>query len=377
MIGGTERQAFLLADGLRRRGWHVEVFSFERRGDYRQLFEKKDIPLHTAGLGPHRSRLGTVPALLIAECRLAWLLWSRKFDVVQAFLPLPNFAASVAGNLARTPIVVTSKRNVGAHQDRIPFLRWTDIISNMLSDRITANAEAIVGDAMVREGCDPGKIEVIPNGMEFAETFPEVATRQEVRTELGLGANHVAICYVASLAPRKAHVDLIAAFEIVASRQPDVRLVLIGEDRGVLRSLEGELKNARLSEHVLLLGQRQDVPRLLAGMDMAVMASHEEGLSNALLEKLAAGLAVIATDVGGNREAMEGLPGCILVPARNVGKLADGLLRIARSDLCNGKDRSLRKKMIRERYSVNRMVDAYERLYLLELDKRGARFSSG
>lgn len=362
LIGGTERQVYLLATGLMKRGWRVEIFSFESRGDYGQTFEKDGIKLHVAGIRPGQSKISTLISLLTAECRLAWLLWSRRFGVVQAFLPLPNFAAAVAGRLARVPLIVTSKRNVGAHQDRIPYLRYMDIVSNRLSHKITANAKAIVVDAQLRENCDPEKLTVIPNGMDLSGGSCDASQRQIVRVELGLHPGEVAICYVASLAARKAHVDLIVAFTEVVARHPEARLILIGEDRGALRVLREQIGEAGMAEHVLLLGKRRDVSRLLHAMDIGVMASHEEGSSNALIEKLAAGLPVVATAVGGNPEELEGMPGCVLVQARDTACLAWGIMQAIEMDRKLG-EAEIRRALIRERHSIKAMVDAYERLY--------------
>ena len=115
-----------------------------------------------------------------------------------------------------------------------------------------------------------------------------------------------------------------------------------------------------------LMGLRSDVPVLLSAMDLGVMSSHEEAFSNALLEKLAAGLPVVATDVGGNPEALEGMPGCILVRPRDADDLARGLTDAIGRLGADDQNRKMRRNLVRERYSVNAMVDAYEPLYLRE-----------
>ena len=113
-----------------------------------------------------------------------------------------------------------------------------------------------------------------------------------------------------------------------------------------------------------MIGERDDVPVLLSAMDLGVMASHEEGFSNALLEKLAVGLPVVATDVGGNPEALQDMPDCILVKPENADDLARGLREAIGKVGANGHKREVRQRLIRDRYSVDAMVDAYERLYL-------------
>ncbi|RWE73547.1 MAG: glycosyltransferase, partial [Mesorhizobium sp.] len=92
--------------------------------------------------------------------------------------------------------------------------------------------------------------------------------------------------------------------------------------------------------------------------------SHEEGFCNALMEKLAAGLPVVATDVGGNPEAVSGMPGCVLVEARDPADLARGLLAVLDRMPEPLADREFRQQTMRQRYSIAAMVDDYERLYL-------------
>ena len=101
-------------------------------------------------------------------------------------------------------------------------------------------------------------------------------------------------------------------------------------------------------------------------MDVGVIASHEEGFCNALMEKLAAGLPVVATNVGGNPEAVSGLPGCELVEPRAPVDLARGLLAVLDRLPEPAADREFRQRSMRVRYSVGAMADAYERLYLVE-----------
>ncbi len=98
-------------------------------------------------------------------------------------------------------------------------------------------------------------------------------------------------------------------------------------------------------------------------MDIGVLASHEEGFSNALLEKLATGLPVVATDVGGNPEALEGMPDCILIKPEDAEDLSRGLASLISRLAATAAGRETRQRLVRERYSVDAMVDAYERLY--------------
>ena len=127
-----------------------------------------------------------------------------------------------------------------------------------------------------------------------------------------------------------------------------------------LKHLCGELS---LFDHVHFHGMREDVPKLLDSANLFVLSSVSEGISLTLLEAMAAGLPIVATDVGGNREVVEdGLTGC-LVPSRDPQALAAAILR-----LCSNREEAREMgKRGRQRaaqyFSIDSMVKAYEELY--------------
>ena len=162
---------------------------------------------------------------------------------------------------------------------------------------------------------------------------------------------------------------LEAAVRVIAY-EPKAKFVLIGT--GPLRQeLEARAGALSLRDRVLFLGARQDVPNLLIRMEMLVAPSFAEGFSNAVLESMAAGLPVVATDVGGNREAIiDGETG-FLAPSHDPSALADRILRLLA-------DRSLAKRMgragrrrIEAHFTLERMVVETECFYerLLERGK--------
>jgi glycosyltransferase involved in cell wall biosynthesis len=285
--------------------------------------------------------------------------------VVHGFLPLTNFMSALAGRIARVPLVITSKRALGRHQERRPVSKWLDRIANALSDVITANSRAVAADTQTRDGYDVSRIVVIPNGLDFSRLEEARDHRDETRNKLGLSKTDIAIAMVANLIPYKGHGELIEAFSRVATEDSRLKLFLIGEDRGIAGVLTSNARQLGVANRINLMGQRNDVPMLLSAMDLGVLSSHEEGFSNALLEKLAAGLPVVATNVGGNPEALEGMPGCILVRPEDLDDLARGLTAaIGNLGADDEQGRKIRQGLVRERYSVDAMVDAYERLYL-------------
>ncbi|WP_051677440.1 glycosyltransferase [Bradyrhizobium sp. URHD0069] len=363
-VGGTESQLVMLASGLMARGWTVSVLGLEKSGPLIEKLERMGVAVLDGGYRAAAGLWLKVLLLGLCEIRLFGYALTIRPNVIHGFLPLTNFMSALAGRMAFVPLIITSRRGLGKHQDRHPNLKWLDWIANALSHVVTANSQAVARDTQARDGYDISRIVVIPNGLDFAHLDDARHRRNETRNALGLARTDIAIAMVANLIPYKGHAELIEAFAGNAAGDPRLKLFLIGEDRGLAEDLMSNARRLGVASRIGLMGQRSDVPVLLSAMDVGVLASHEEGFSNALLEKLAAGLPVVATNVGGNSEALKGMPNCFLVEPQDPVDLARGLAeaigRLGEDDQ-NGK---IRQSRIRERYSVDAMVDAYERLYL-------------
>lgn len=363
-VGGAEQQLAMLAEQLALRNWRVELFAVELKGPLVDVLRSAGVHLHNGGYQfSDNSRARKLLGLVRAQFRLFTILLKNRPAIVHAFLPLTNFMGAVAGRAAFIPLVITSKRALSTHQDRHPKLAWMDRVANALSHNITANSRAVAKDVVKRDGYPAEKIEVIANGLDFSKFDIADSQREQMRKELVLKPNDVAIGFVANLIPYKGHAELIAAFANINKNHPQVKLFLIGEDRGIDDDLQTQIQSLKLKDKISLLGRRSDIPDVLSAMDIGVMASHEEGFSNALLEKLATGLPVVATDVGGNAEALEGMAECHLVKPNDAEDLAQGIERLI-VNLAHAKTaKNERRALIRERYSISTMVDAYENLY--------------
>lgn len=364
-VGGTETQLALLAEGLTMRGWAVEIFLLEKSGALIERLEQAGVQVSDGGYATGRGpKIGKLVSVIGCELRLFWRALRSRPDVMHGFLPLANFMSALAARITFIPLLVTSKRALGNHQERLKVWKRLDRTANALSDVVTANSQAVARDTEARDNYDASRIVVIPNGLDFSRLDAAAGHRDEARDDLGLSSSDVAVVMVANLIHYKGHLDLIEAFARVASGDPRLKLFLIGQDRGVAKDLISRAAQLGVTDRINLLGSRDDVPRLLSAMDLGVLSSHEEGFSNALLEKLAAGLPVVATDAGGNREALAGMPDCVLVRPHDADDLARGLAEVIGSLGADDRNRKIRQRSIHERYSVDAMVDAYERIYL-------------
>ena len=361
-IGGAEKQMLELASALQACGFSCHVFALQRGGALRSHFGELGVPVYSGGI--QKGDIVHKPwKLLLAELRLMKVLRHVKPSILHSFLPLITFMGAVAGRVFRVPLVITSRRALGNHQERHPVLRPLDRIANSFSRYIVVNSKAVWNDVAARDYVSSEKLVLIYNGVD-GEPF-ELASRkrEQFRRTMGLGDSQKVVTVVANLIPYKGHLDFLRAARLVKDGIPGARFCLVGEDRGIQKDLESEAQNLRIRESVLFMGRRSDIPSLLAASDLFVLPSHEEGFSNVILEGMAAGLPVVATKVGGNSEAVvDGMTGW-LVPRQNPKVMAEKIVDLlkdphkARSWGEKGKER------VKRFFTVEQMVEKHLALY--------------
>lgn len=364
-LGGSERQLALLAQELYRRHIDVRVFALDAEGPWLERLRTCGVPVIAGRFGGGGGiRAVRVLRLTRSAMRLAGtILWFRP-AVVHAYLPLANFVAAVVGSTFRVPRVLISRRGLGTYRDSGPNWNRLDRLAYRLSDFTICNSKAVLEDSVRRDNLGREKYRVIYNGIESNELGPATSQRRRIRNQLRLESEDIVLVKVANLIPYKGHEELLTAFQLVIRAYPAARLVLAGEDRDNWKQqLEHLVDKLGIREKVLFFGRCENIPALLEAMDVAVVSSREEGFSNALLEALEAGLPVVATDVGGNREALEDGRFGLLVPSRNPTALAGGINTMISSLAYWREVAGEARKMVRERFSIEAMVDAHLQLY--------------
>jgi glycosyltransferase involved in cell wall biosynthesis len=359
--GGTERQLLTVVRHLDRRRFDVRVGCLKRRGPFLTEVEALRVPVVEF---PIRSLYG-------AETReqsrkLTQMLREEKIDVVHAFDFYTNVFAVPAARRAGVAAILASRRELAA--DRSIVQRLAIRYACHLADGIVANSRAAGVRLTALLGRAEEKVRVIPNAIDAVAYQPNAA-RAEVRARLGLPGDGLLIGVVAALRREKGHATFLRAAAQVAAEIAEARFVLIGDgsERARLEALAAEL---HIAEHVIFAGDRSDVPEWLAALDISVLPSDFESLPNAVLEAMAAGRAVVASNVGGVPELVEeGVTG-FLVPVRDDAAMAARMVEL-------GRDAELRQRMgaaararLEREFTPQRTVGMLEDLYLRLLRRR-------
>ncbi|MBP2677250.1 MAG: putative Glycosyl transferase group 1 [Deltaproteobacteria bacterium] len=294
----------------------------------------------------------------------------RRPDILHTYLPAANVIGPLAARLAGVPRVIVSKRSLADYKVRFPLLRHTESFANRLADVILVNSDAVRRDVERTERHWGGKFRKIYNGVAPIEPWaPDEA--MAFRRREGIPADALVALCVSNFYPYKGHEELVEAAVMVVHASPNVIFLLVGRDSGTLEATRTRIRERGLEGSFRFLGSRTDVPDLLRASDLFVHPSREEGFSNAILEAMAAGLPVVACDVGGNPEAVVDRETGRLVPSRNAAAFSSAIAELlADPEKRNAMGKAGRDRAT-ERFSLDRMVGEMESLY--ESLVRGSR----
>ena len=328
-IGGAEGQ-FVARVRRHPAGFRPVVACIRKTGPNLAAIEELGLPVEEFGLRGSLAQLNTGHQIL----RLAAFMTREGVRLVHANDFYANLLAVPAARLAGAK-VIASRFDLGHWYSRAHHV--LEALASRGADAVYTNAEAVRDMCVAQEGIPEDRVVVVHNGIEL-EQF-DVARRKPLLAPVpGLeeGADgksrRPAVAISANLYAVKGHLDLVEAIEIVRQSLPDVLVLCAGE--GPMRAvLEQQIRARGLHDNVVLLGHRLDVPAILQRAHLGCLCSHAEGLSNAVIEYMAASLAVVATAVGGNVELVTEAGSRAsghLVPAHRPAALADAVAELLR-----------------------------------------------
>lgn len=357
-IGGSQRQITYLLSGLDRKQWQPELVFFRNESFLVEELRAQGITVHHV---PKRGRLD--PGFLLAYSRF---LRRQRYDLVHAFSLTAELWTLLAGalTLRRLPLVASVRGLYLAESEN--FWRLKRLVISR-SAAVIANARAGAAAAAQRAGIALSGIDVVPNGLP-PPTPLEAGQREVIRHTLGVPADRPFGLFVGRLVKEKNLACLIRALaDIPASRRPWIALA--GD--GPLREDIGAMcETAGLHADVRLIGERNDAPSLMQAADFLILPSSYEGMSNVLMEAMAAGCPVLASDVGGNPELIDDGRTGLLFPGDDAGALAERLLALSEDTALRQRLSSQASETARQRYSVAQMIESTTDVYMRCLDRQ-------
>jgi glycosyltransferase involved in cell wall biosynthesis len=351
--GGAETLLVRLLEALGEERAGHSVLSLRPRWALAHDIEQLGVPVHAVGMSGRPT-----PADIV---RLGRILRESEAEVVQTWMLHANVLGLVARMVSGSPVVwgvhlsEASRSTLGTKA--VVVQRCEAICSWFVPSRIVA-CSASSREVMQRLRYRGSRIVTIPNGFDVMRFRPDAAVGKEIRRELGLPATTTVIGHLARFHPIKDHATLLAAAGQVLGQVSDVRFVLCGDgvtpDNPKLSALA-----APLGDGVLMLGQRNDVPRLLNAFDLAVSSSSGEALPLAIGEAMATGLPVVATRCGDSEELVADTGA--ITPVGDPTALARAMIELVKLGPETRKELGRRARArISSSYSLEGMAEGYQ-----------------
>ncbi len=245
--------------------------------------------------------------------RLRRYINEQQIDIVQTFFIKANIVGVLAARKSRCKAIVACRLNLGYYHTPMHrrILRYLD----KHTARLLANGEAVKQTVIDTEHVPAEMIDIIYNRVDTAAYAPGTGDAS-VANRLGIPRDAKVVGIVANLRPVKDHALFLRAARIVAGQVPDAVFVLVGQGE-LEKPLQVMASELGIADKVFFAGRISHVQDYLERMDIGCLSSSSEGFPNTILEYMAAGLPVVATDVGSNREAIEhGVTGYVVPHGR-------------------------------------------------------------
>jgi glycosyltransferase involved in cell wall biosynthesis len=342
-LGGAERQALTLARHLsREEKATVEVWGFNKSGPVADICEEHGIPWRVEPLNANRVE---------SIRRFAWALRATRPDVLLPYTWLPNVVCGFVWKSTGARVCVWNQRDEGLFLPKTTWERW----AVQRTPRFISNSRAGARFLIEKLKVDPAKVHVIHNSVE--QSAPQM-DRDAWRKRLEIDEASFVACMVGNLHTNKDHETLLRAWRIVMTTlERKAVLVLAGRHDGAYASLHALTRELEIEPGVRFAGYVSDVAGLLTAADIGVFSSRSEGCPNGVLECMAAGLAVAATDIEGVRELLGSAE--LLTPVGDAAALSHTILKLASDPaLCSTLGAQNLKRSV-EQYDVRRMCEQF------------------
>lgn len=351
--GGTERQIFELIRGLDKNIFEIEACLFRYETDY---FDREEFPCPVMCFD-------IKSFFSLSAChglyKLRNYIREKEFDIVQSVfndsaLSIPLIA------LGLNTQIVSTRRDMGFWYTPAKLMILK--LNSFFTDLYLVNSIAVRDNVHRQERAPKEKITVIHNGHDFSRF--EAQKQANLMKELSIPEGSPIVGIVANMRPVKRVDDLIVAFSRVVKAVPESYLIIVGQLGQLGEDYLNLVRAYGIEKNVRFLGMIQEPVPIIKHFSVGVNCSETEGLSNSIIEYMACGIPVVATDTSGNRELVEdGLTG-ILVPVGDTERLGHAIIRILGDKQMRSKISLEAKKFVSSRFALHSVINKYTDSYI-------------
>lgn len=362
--GGAENQLRQLIPYLVERECSVSIVTRRWHEDWAKKDQVDGVNVVRLGV-PGRSKIATL--IFVMSLLKYLLIEGRKVDI------LHSHGAVNMGALCSIMARIIGKKNIVKIASAGKISPFTTTISGQLVLWMFKKADIVIAmtdeikEELASINCKRDKIIQITNGVD-AERFKPASPEEKVqwRKMSGLRPESRIVLFSSRLVFGKGIDLLLEAWRTIADEFPDTYLLIVGSGEDQQDSIEQEMKSAVEKEgipHVIFLGATTTPEKLLRIADIFVFPSRKEGFPNALMEALATGLPVVASNIGGVKPLLKDNYTGILFDNENIAQLSEKLREtLGEMDRAQKLGEKARLEMI-ERFSFHKIAQSYRNLY--------------
>jgi glycosyltransferase involved in cell wall biosynthesis len=362
-FGGAERQLVDLVCCLQRRGHEVTLVTFYPGGG--MLADAANAGVRIVSLD--KTGRWDIPGFLL---RLVHVLRRERPEIVHGYLGLANSLLALTRPIHRAKVVWgirASDIDLSRYHWVARVDAWLERTLSRFPDLIIANSHAGKQHA-INLGYPAGKVTVIHNGIDLNRFQRDEAGRERVRAEWGVRPDELLIGRIGRIDPQKDQPTFLKAAARVAAIRPDVRFVIVGNDRfGEQDEITPLVERLDLGDRLIWAGHRADMAAVHSAFDLCVSSSaFGEGTPNVLVEAMACGTPCVTTAVGDSAIAVGDLG--TVVPRHNPDALAGAILEM----LDRPVDRAALRAHVAANFSLDHLITATESALVGLRDRAGA-----
>lgn len=358
LAGGTETHLTNLVIGLDRKRFNPYIIAFDfGENPLAEKIRSKGVTILHLPVG----RFYGIDALR-KSLTLLRVIKEQKPDIVQAYHIKSETYGALIAKISGVRHIISSKRDTGDLKKKSHFMLNRAI--NPVIEKWIAVCDEVAEIVKEREKIQRSKITTIYNGVDTNKyNIPSIQTKHDARTSLGISDGDFVVGTVAWLRPEKGYDVFFEAIKILIDQIENIKFVIIGGGKLLEHYKEYCLLNG-LGDKVIFTGPTKNVIQYLPVFDVACLFPiSNEGFSNSIIEKMAMGLPLVVTDVGGNREAVKDGDNGFVVPPNNHIALSDAILNLYNNPekrMAMGK-RS--REIVIDLFSLEKMIKNHETFY--------------
>lgn len=377
-VGGAERQLIELVKGLNKSRFEPIVYTMSttERNVLAPELEKQNVVIKPFSIRFKGKPIIYPSSIYTILRQLSKVFFEFKKDrphIFHGYLFWAYIFGALNAKLAGVPIIITSRRSLHtsktARKKKLyDLLEW---IVNRMTDRVIANSRAVIDDTIRMEKIPNEMISCVYNGVYMCDEPLSDEKRAKYLSNWKRSEDEVLIGVVSNLIIYKGHDYLLKAIPLIKERtKKPFRIVLIGRDANNRENLDRIVEDLGIEDDVVFAGSIPRAQRFMPLFDIAALPSLEEGFSNTVIESMATGLPIVATNVGGNPEAVVDAETGFIVPSKDPGAMAEKLALLI-------EDEEMRKRMGRAasarvscEFTMDKMVERTQEIYEEILKKK-------